>query len=135
MRKSTLFFPFLFVCRSGRNENQRRCSFPVLGFNRDWLLSPSLCSVYLAKEMLPSFLLCSSELCLLFLWRMHDEVSLHLLGSDPFPTMFFFFFFFSFSVLRDTLLIAMSNSLAVLGETCLNTCLTHIWILFAHILF
>lgn len=74
-----------------------------------------------------------SALHLQFLLRMYDEVSLHVLGWDPFPTM-------SspphpHPVLRDTLLIAMSDSLAVLGETCLNTCLTHIWILFAHILF
>lgn len=132
MRKSTLFFPFLFVYRSRRNENQRRCSFPVPGFNRDWLLSPSLCvqCIWRRKSCLPSYFVFQSSVFCFYGGCMMRFPSI-CWDRIHFPPCFFF----SFLVLCDTLLIAMSNSLAVLGETCLNTCLTHIWILFAHILF
>lgn len=58
-----------------------------------------------------------------FLSQMHVEVSLSVVGLDPFPTNFFCLFFFA--VLRDTLLIAMSNPLTAFGETCLSTQVSH----------
>lgn len=69
----------------------------------------------LRKPLPHRSLVCFSELCLLFLSQIHVEVSLSVVGLDPFPTNFFS------PVLRDTLLIAMSNSLSAFGETCLST--------------
>lgn len=69
----------------------------------------------LRKPLPHHSLVCFSELCLLFLSQIHVEVSLSVVGLDPFPTNFFP------PVLRDTLLIAMSNSLSAFGEICLST--------------